>query len=537
MRVSTALSTAGVAAATGLCAFSLTVGGAFAQGWSPSGGASSCDSVFVPAYNSGWQTGYNEGLAVGQAAYNEGVAAAQAACNEGVAAAQAAYNEGVAAAQAAGFQSGYGSGQGDTLATCQADPNACGIYLGSCLSAPQYGETEPNDNIVTADPLLLDTKFWGQAYSLDDRDWYYLVTSEPNQNLTINFSVPTGTVAGWEVSVRDAAGNVFARFDAGAVPGSTSPEGDISYRTTLGLVGTYYISLRPTALNYEPYNLAIIIQRSPLETQNFIAGFYDAEMEPNDLPATASNLATGVAMFGVINLNFAPGTEVPDPDGDGYQYSQGADDDWYAYTSPGNELLSLEICNQAECTAGNWFFELYDAAGAAQVAAGNYVSPLLAVNSDIGSADQYVVGIGAPGVYYLRVTHKRLLTAACDTYVQDRNYNQLADDDEDVKCSCESGFECEIKVPNPEVKKDDRWSCLDNDPPDCPRCDDGTGGDGETQCTYACICKKFRGVIQMPQEAVTSQYNFSLFGTNLPPNTADSDAYPAFQDRPNPYLQ
>jgi hypothetical protein len=44
-------------------------------------------------------------------------------------------------------------------------------------------------------------------------------------------------------------------------------------------------------------------------------------------------------------------------------------------------------------------------------------------------------------------------------------------------------------------------------------------------------------VIEIPEGALTSQYNFTLFGTNLPPNTADSDAYPAFQDRPNPYLQ
>jgi len=207
-----------------------------------------------------------------------------------------------------GRAEGYVLGEGNTLTVCQTDPAACGISLGACLAAPTYGETEPNDNIVTADPLLLDTKFWGQAYGIDDQDWYFVVTTEPNQNLTLNFSVPTGTVSGWEISIRDAAGNVFARFDAGGVPGSTSAQGDISYRVTLGLVGTYYITLRPTSLNYEPYNIAALLQSTPLETQNYIVGFYDSEIEPNNLPSLANPLATGVAMFGVINLSFQPGT-------------------------------------------------------------------------------------------------------------------------------------------------------------------------------------------------------------------------------------
>ena len=510
----------------------------------------------------------------------------------------AAFNDGRGVGYNEGFNAGHlngeASGQANMLAACQANPNGCGIYLGACLAAPQYGETEPNDNIVTADALLGDTKFWGQAYGMEDQDWFYVVTSEPNQNMTINFSVPTGSVSGWQIAVRDAAGNVFAQFDAGAVPGSTSPQGDISYRVTLGLVGTYYISLQPTALNYEPYNLAVVIQSSPLETQNFIAGFYDAELEPNDGPQSASPLATGVAMFGVINLNFEPGTEVPDPDGDGFQYSQGLDDDWYVYDSPGNEVLALEICGHAECTNGNWLFSLYDAAGAAQEASGNYATPLLAVNSDIGNNDRYVVGLGNPGPYYLRVTHKRLLTAPCAAYQTDWNNDGLpsgppGSEATPQACGCESGYRCDLTVANPSrrVVEEATWpqcpydfvsateqcqaTCectgtgcaLSSDPavpcscggnatqcrvfvpnPGTPTvaetieyglCPDGSGGGTSPQCTIGCVCTQFSGVIEVPEGAVTSQYNFSVFGTNLPPSTVNSDAFPAFQGRPNPY--
>jgi hypothetical protein len=467
----------------------LVGGSAMGQGWSPTGAPTSTPTVdCTAAYNDGRQVGVAEGIAAGQAA-------------------------------------GYAAGQTNTVAVCQSDPTACGISLGACLAAPTYGETEPNDNIVTADPLLPDTKFWGQAYGINDQDWYYVTTSAPNQNLTVNFSVPTGTVSGWEISIRDAAGNIFARFDAGGVPGSTSAQGDISYRVTLGLVGTYYITLKPTSLNYEPYNLAALLQNSPLETQNYIVGFYDSEIEPNDAPEVGNPLATGVAMFGVINLNFAPGTEVPDPEGDGYAYSQGLDEDWYVYLSPGNEIISLEICNHTECSTGNWFFELYDVEGAAQVEAGAYATPLLAVNSDMGNNEQYVVGLGNPGAYYLRVSHKRLLTAACAGYTQDLNNDGLAELG-GAACGCGAGeYECELTIANPS-------------PPNAgiyPPCPDGGGGGESPQCAVGCVCTTFAGVIQVPENAITSQYNFSLFGSGQPPNTAETDAFQEFLGRPNPY--
>jgi hypothetical protein len=428
-----------------------------------------------------------------------------------------------------GRQQGYSAGAEEAVALCRTDPSVCGIYLGSCLTAPQYGETEPNDNIVSADALLLDTPFWGQSYGLEDQDWYYVVTSAPNQTLLLNFSVPGGSLAGWNISIRDAAGNVFSQFQTDLVPAATSPEGDITYRATLGLVGTYYIAVRPRTLNFDAYQLTAILQDSPLATENFVVGFFDAETEPNNTPDESDLLSTGVSMFGIINLSFAPGTVVRDSDGDGYEFSQGVDEDWYAYPTLGNEIIALSVCDRAECSPGNWFFEVFNSAGASLILDGEYATPLLAVNSDTSTPDEFVLGLGEQDFYFLRVTHKRLLRAPCTGYTIDSDNNGLPDAG-GAACGCETGTACAIDIPNP----GNPTVNADGDQV-FPVCPDGSGGGDVTQCSVGCICSSFGGTIEVPQNAITSQYNFSVRSTYLPPSTADSDAFLDFLKRPNPY--
>ena len=264
----------------------------------------------------------------------------------------------------------YNSGVTAGTEWCKTNPQECGILLEACMADPTFGETEPNDNIVSADPLVLDTKFWGQSYGPLDQDWFYTITDKANQTLTINFSIPGGTPAGWTISIRDAAGNIFTEFDTSAVGTVTTADGAITYRATLGLVGTYYIVLKTTGgtPQYEPYNLAVILQDSPLETPNFVVGFHDVEVEPDNVPGKANQLASGVAMYGLINLTFNNNLVVPDTGGNGFEYSQGYDVDWYVYSSPGNEIINLSICNREACTLGNWLFEVYDEASAIQAA-------------------------------------------------------------------------------------------------------------------------------------------------------------------------
>ena len=187
------------------------------------------------------------------------------------------FNAGNSQGLNSGFSNGYSQGADDGAAWCRANPDLCGVTLASCLPAPTFGETEPNDNLVSADGLPFDVNFWGQSYGAADEDWFYIVTTQPNQNLTINFSTPSGSLSGWKVSIRDAAGNLFADFDT-SIPGNVAaPQGEVAYRVTLGFAGTYYlvVDTADTAQVYSTYNIAAVLQDSPLDGANFVVGFYD----------------------------------------------------------------------------------------------------------------------------------------------------------------------------------------------------------------------------------------------------------------------
>lgn len=448
-----------------------------------------------------------------------------------------------------GFSAGYGSGSSDanascgmTLASCQNDPASCGISLGACLAAPIYGETEPNDNIVTADPLLLDTKFWGQSYAIEDQDWFFVVSSQPNQTLTLNFSKIDGPPQGWILSVRDSAGNLIASFNTGSVQGATSDRGDITYRVTLGLVGTYYIQVKPDPLQFshEPYQLAALLQDSPLATQNFIASIADAEIEPNDDPSQSTVLTTGVSMHGLISLVLPPqATVVPDPDGDGFEYLQG-EDDWFIFPSQGNEIVTLSVCDRSACGDGQWLFQLFDEPAAFHnwSGAANAPPPLMAFNSPVGKPVEQRLGISHAGNYYIRVQHRRLLTAQCLGWGLDIDADGQA---ENRGCACEQGeSQCET-----DVALGTRDGVVVASTPDgnnyvCPNGSLGeflgeSGGDVVVRCSVDCRCNATYGQITLPGEAMTSPYNFTYYSTQLTPSTATSDAFGDFQSRPSPY--
>lgn len=464
---------------------------------------------------------------------------------------QAAFDE--------GFSAGYGSGSRDanascemTISSCQNDPASCGISLGACLAAPIFGETEPNDNIVTADPLLLDTKFWAQSYAIEDQDWFYVITTRPNQTLTVNFSRIDGPPQGWILSVRDAAGNLIASFNTGSVQGATSDRGDITYRVTLGLVGTYYIEVVPDPLQFtfEPYQLAALLQDAPLATENFVASVADAEIEPNDDPSQSTVLTTGVTMYGLISLVFPPqATLVPDPDGDGFEFVQG-ETDWFIFPSQGNEIVTLSVCNRGGCGDGQWLFQIFDEPAAFQNWSGapGAAPPLLAFNSEVGNPGEQRLGISQAGNYYIRVQHRRLLTAQCVGYGLDINADGQAGD---RSCTCEPGAslcQTEVALGSAEVIV---TTITETDPETgtettttnyiCPNgslgefLGDDAGGDIVVRCSVDCRCNATDGQITLPGEALTSPYNFTYFSTELPPSTANGDAFDDFQNRPSPF--
>lgn len=514
---------------------------------------------------------------------------------------------GVTAGDAAGYARGLGEGTtlgtAQGIAQCFADPQSCNITLASCIPAAVYGETEPNDNMIAADPLQLGVYFWGQNYQADDQDWFYTETMAANQNMLITLKVPGGEMKGWLITIRDAAGNVFASFDS-SIPGEVPTIADdeaTTYRVTLGLVGTYYIMVQPIPTyynngdiaaispNYKPYAISVILQDSTLNTGSQpIVGFSDTEVEPNDVPSKANWLASSVSMYGLVNLMFNGVVT----DGTDSVWGQG-EDDWYVFNSHGNELLTLTFCAKQLCGPGSWFVEVYDEVTAQRVEAGELrenVLPLLAFNTDTGDMGSvtYRLGLKNAGKYYMRVDHKRLFDAPCAWYQTDIN----GDGTYDQSCSCEDKNSCKTDIPNPASLIDmlsypscpgsdektatcrvncnceatdvngEPIGCITegHDPVQCscpfnlksceitidnpgvqsvvkqyPTCPDGTGGGDTTTCSVNCQCTQFGGVVEIPAEAITSQYNFTWFSTQVPPNTYDTDAYQEFLNRSNPY--
>ncbi|MBK1722422.1 hypothetical protein [Thiocystis violacea] len=480
------------------------------------------------------------------------------------------YSEGFTAGDANGYERGYPIGfyfgAVAKLEQCVADPfGNCGIPLSSCIPDATYGETEPNDNFITADKLTLGVPFSGQNYGGADQDWFYTETTAPNQNIIVNFSVPAsananlsaGLPAIWNVSVRDAAGNVFANYYTNFAGGIASTADSVTYSVTLGLVGSYYVMIQPadkTTQNAYTYALTAFIQDTTLDNKQPIVGFYDTEVEPNNVPSHSNPLATGVSMYGLINLTFNTALPGVGDDEDTYVWGQG-EDDWYVYKTDGNELVTLTLCAKEACGPGNWFIEIYDQGMATRWESGEprqNLTPLLSFNTDTTEdpSATFRIGFKDPGYYFMRVNHKRLFTAPC--LLQQFN-STTSDTGFTGFCECEAGnnscylpadcsndalgLVCNAVPTDCVVGIEAGCAYIENSPPGCGVADaEGNVEACDTYQTQArCACSQYGGVVEVPENQYTSPYNFTWHGTQLPTNTIDTDAYEDYLNRPNPY--
>lgn len=473
-----------------------------------------------------------------------------------------------------GYEQGFGRGLQAGVDQCNAQPASCGIAL-SAVGAPagNYAEIEPNDSMTSANTLINGTAFRGNSFGPQDGDWYKIYVGEANRAMTLNFAladIAAGSLAGWTIEVRNSFGVTQASFNTGSRVVPNTLDG-ITHRVTLGREGWYYLIIKPiaSAYNFEAYRLTVSLNQSPTTPdQGPPVGHFDAETEPNDTPATADRLNESISMYGLINLTFdsvVPGEE-------NYTWAQG-EPDWYYFESPGNQILNLNFCDRQVCSAGNWLVRVFsftnpptsDVADSQRALAtfntttcgGDPCAPGVAVDEP----EPWYIGVIEKGNYYIRVDHKRLLTAPCDGYAIDENNNGRIDPDEKDPCGCDSGYSCDIDIVNP--SSGDFPFCPDGssqtatcnvdcvctqpaggggvtcetDYGDCScdtlqagtceveipnpggpyrLCPDGTGGGTETQCSVGCICTSFGGVVELPSTTdddtgdYTSQYNFSL---------------------------
>jgi len=259
---------------------------------------------------------------------------------------------------------GRANGRRETAAECLAEPKNCGCFdgltpcgvtLNSLLTGARYGETEPNDNLISADPLVPDKIYWGQSMSALDQDWFYVTTEEPNQIVTLDFQVPNATDSnGWNISVRDAAGNILAEF-----PSTLAQE--ITYPVFVSYPGTYYVVVQPqsaAALNARSYNLIASLGFSDSDAPPIDVNFFDVETEPNDDFSTADPIVSTVTMYGMLHSTLS---------GDASRgWGLQTEEDWFRYSSPGNEIVTLSWCQREDCTpAGgrSWRITVMDRQG------------------------------------------------------------------------------------------------------------------------------------------------------------------------------
>lgn len=444
---------------------------------------------------------------------------------------QSAYNQGVTVGTAQGQQQGYTDGTAYGVALCQQDPAAYGITVDQVLQKGGYGETEPNDNMVEANALVADVPFIGQSYGPADEDQFYVVTTKPDQILTIDFTVPsrpsTQAASGWTIQVTDSAGNAYASFATGF-----DGKSETTYPVTLGLVGTYYVAVKPVVqlvsgaptVTSDYYSLAVVLQDSDMNSLPVAVNFFDTEVEPNNVPWEANPLATGVTMYGLINLSFNHIITATDTaTGGTAQYAQGADDDWFVYYSPGSQIVTLSFCNKQACQSGGWFVEVYDQAGAEQVGTGGKGTPLVAFNTDSEPDWPYAInfGLGAAGNYYVRVNLKRKLDAPCLQSTPDQQCNNSEGLCFVQSCTDSAGQTCA-----PPGTDQNPCACQ---PVSIDNCGIGNLAYKDVCWTQTTTCTQYGSVVVVPEQSdgtpISQQYNFTWYATNMQPFTANTAAY------------
>ena len=443
----------------------------------------------------------------------------------------------------AAYDLGFQQGQSAGILQCKGDPASCDIRLSDVLTGAEFGETEPNDHIVAADPIIPEHKYWGQSYGLLDSDWFFFTTNEPNQIVTLNFTVPFrdegSNVSDWIVQVRDAAGNIYAEFSTAFIAGNANGDNEITYPIFLGHVGTYYVVVKPEGgtgevVSFYPYNLAIALEYSGMDSTPWDVNFYDVETEPNGTREQADPIATGVTVYGMLHTTLQ---EVQTSDGQTTPRYIQSEEDWFVYKSIGNEAINLAICGRENCAPGTWFIDVQFVEPASDPGAAPTVTNLISFNTDTPQVVR--CGITDPGNYYMRVGFERSLDAECvESHTELQCTSSAFICAKGKKCTTDQGCDPQNQTCEP--------TCVACDPlgndPDCVLLDAE-----EARCTvddpaWTEICNSFGEVevcdVWAPTQdanALDVEYNFTWWGTKLQPHTAETPAYEEFLERPSWY--
>jgi hypothetical protein len=197
---------------------------------------------------------------------------------------------------------------------------------------------------------VLAETYHGNSSGSGDVDWFHVSTTKINQNLTIDFTGynPDSDPDDWYISVRDAAGNILARYNSNLeAVAELEPVQHRTFVVTLGNIGTYYVTVEPltTASDdtdgpFDGYDIAALLSDSGMTEPPPDTNFVDTEIEPNDSQATATELTSNVNMFAYFSKTFEAVGDVGTFD---------FDSDWFKLSSPGGEELDITLCASEAC--------------------------------------------------------------------------------------------------------------------------------------------------------------------------------------------
>ncbi len=185
------------------------------------------------------------------------------------------------------------------------------------LISKASGELEPNDNIRSASPINPGQPVKGILFQ-GDKDWFAIGVTQPNTEVTVDLPAAEGTENDVILSVFDSMGNI--------VTSAQSQESDLSFFFVAEKPGVYNFSVTPVNDEIVPFEYVFQVQGADLikTERNASPNKSDVEIEPNDALTQAVPISSAVEILG--NLF----------DGD--------DIDIYELNSPGDEVLSVELC-------------------------------------------------------------------------------------------------------------------------------------------------------------------------------------------------
>lgn len=195
------------------------------------------------------------------------------------------------------------------------------------VTASAAREREPNDTIVTANPVALNKAVTGSLYKTSDEDWFeFTLPGAGMVQLSFGHKYVNVDSACWRTYLYTKANKEIVFFSWKGNATATEQSGQIGLEA-----GTYYVCVKKSpAYRYDvDYQLTV----------NFNAS-NKWETEFNDTAAIADSMALNTAYYGSI--------------------MHSTDKDWYAFTLPADETVQLVFGNEpAKAFGANWRTTIY----------------------------------------------------------------------------------------------------------------------------------------------------------------------------------